>query len=115
MKTRSKDGKGGFELLEIKNFRDLSDTELSIVKISRQTYDELIDFKVKGKELYGMFCDIVYRRYIENFACFGNGGSITYEELAELLQIDLPKVPYVGMDRYLEIAGKAREYGKEEQ
>lgn len=95
-------------MIEIKCVRDL--IEEPTVIVAKKEYNELSDIATKSKDLYLLMSDLIYRRYIENFACFGNGGSITYEELAELFCVDLPKVPYVGMDRYLKIKEKAVEY-----
>ena len=86
-------------MIEIKSVRDLETDHR--VSVPYNELIELLECKKKSIELYGKLKLMVTERYVENFACFGNGGAITYEELAELLSVELPKVPYMGMDKYL--------------
>ena len=69
-------------------------------------FKELLESEDLGLKFYELFKALVLHRYVENFACFGNGGAFTCTELAELLHIELPEVHYVGMDEYLKIKRK---------
>lgn len=94
-------------MIEVKH---VSDT----VKVS-VPYNELMElyeYKKKSLRLYGELEIMVLERYVQNYACFGNGGAITYEELAEMLNVELPKVRHVGVEKYLQLI-KAQEKERE--
>ena len=73
------------------------------VSICAERLKELTEMEEIGLRFYSLLKVIVTQRYVENYACFGNGGSFTCEELAELLKIELPKVAHIGMDAWLKI------------
>ena len=73
------------------------------VQISASKLKELIEAEELGLQFYQKLKVLVLQRYVENYACFGNGGAITYEELASLLRLDLPNVAHIGVDKWLEI------------
>ena len=73
------------------------------VSVYAERFKELIEAEETGLRFYSLLKLLVTQRYVENYACFGNGGSFTCEELAELLKIDLPKVSHIGMDAWLKI------------
>ena len=95
-------------MIEIKESRD-KDMENIEVPVPYKDLAELLEYKRNTIRLLGDLKVMVLERYIENFACFGNGGIIAYEELAGLLGVDLPRVPYMGMDKYLEFKKEMEE------
>ena len=90
-------------MIEIKDVRDLEDDKEFTVPVAYTELQELLDDRIKYIKLYGKLKTMILDRYVENKACFGNGGTITYEELAELFSIELPYVAHIGMDAWLEI------------
>ena len=102
-------------MIEIKSVRDLEGEDTRRVSVPYKELEELLDYKIKSLRLYGKLEIMVLERYVENYACFGNGGAITYEELAELLNVDLPKVKHVGVDEYLKIKKEVANERKEEK
>ena len=66
-------------------FRDLEETEDAAIKF------------------YKSLKQMILAKYIENYACFGNGGGFTCEELADLLGIKLPIVAHVGLDEWMKL------------
>ena len=90
-------------MIEIKSVRDVEESDDYTVPVSYKELQELLDDRVKYIKLYGKLKTMILDRYVENKACFGNGGTITYEELAELFSIDLPYVAHIGMDAWFEI------------
>lgn len=94
-------------MIEIKSVRDVTlDSEVLIPYTELQ---ELIDYKIKSLKVLGALKTKIFEKYVENRACFGNGGAFTCEELADLLCIDLPAVPHIGMDEWLKIKKGAEE------
>ena len=71
------------------------------VTISSARYKELCEISENAFQLYRLLRQLVENRYVENYACFGNGGTITYAELAELLGFDLPEVKHIGVSEFL--------------
>lgn len=98
-------------MIEIKSVRDLeTDHRVSV------PYNEVVELLESKKKFLQFKSKLdLSGRYIENFCCFGNGGSITCEELAELLDIELPKVPYMGMEKYLAIKKELEDAKKERE
>lgn len=99
-------------MIEIKNVRDLEETKRK-VSIPYDELKEILDDRIKAMELIGKFEIFIYSQYVKNFACFGNGGTISFEELAEYWSVELPKVPYVGVEVYANITRKEKEYERE--
>ena len=93
-------------MIEIKASKDMEDIE---VPVPYKDLAELLEYKRKTIRLLGDLKVMVLERYIENYACFGNGGIIPYEELAGILDVDLPRVPYMGMEKYLEFKKEMEE------
>ena len=102
-------------MIEIKSVRDLESEDTRNVSIPYKELVELLDYKIKALRLYGKLEIMVLEKYVENYACFGNGGAITYEELAELLNVELPIVKHVGVERYLEIKKEVRDEREKEE
>ena len=73
------------------------------VEVCAGRLKELIECEELGMNFYKLLKAIILQRYVENYACFGNGGGFTCEELAELMHIELPKTAHIGMDEYLKI------------
>lgn len=96
-------------MIEIKSVRDMTEEERKVT-VPYEELKEMLDDRLKAMELIGKFRLFIFQQYVENFACFGNGGTISFEKLAEYWTVDLPKVPYVGVERYAKIVGKEREY-----
>ena len=71
------------------------------VTITGARYKELCEISDNAFQFYRLLRQLVEDRYVENYACFGNGGTITYEELAELLGFELPEVKHIGVTEYL--------------
>ena len=94
-------------MIEIKSVRDLSAE--NNVSIPYSELSELIDYKIKSLRTLGTLKTCIFEKYVENRACFGNGGGFTCEELAALLNIELPIVPHIGMDEWLKIKKGAEE------
>ena len=78
------------------------------VEICAERMKELVEIENATLKFYKLLTELVIYKYTQNYACFGNGGGFTCEELAELLSIDLPKVEHIGMDEYF----KQREVAK---
>lgn len=98
-------------MIEIKDVKGLNDEKENSVLIPYSEYLDLLECRIKGLKLYGKLKQMVTDRYVENYACFGNGGTITYTELAMLFNIELPPVAHVGVTEWLKIKGK--EFGNE--
>lgn len=93
------------------DIKDVKYDPTESVRISSQRLKELIEAEDAGFTLYKKLREEITRKYVENYACFGNGGAITYEELAKLLNIELPKVAHIGMDAWLKV--KKEVWGEE--
>lgn len=101
-------------MIEIANFKEVDDG--THVAMSQKRYLQLIKKEELADklEIYLRKMEVfVMERYVENYACFGNGGVISYEDLAKMLNVDLPKVAHVGAEEYLRIKGEI-ENGKRE-
>lgn len=95
-------------MIEIKDFKyDPKER----VEICVGRLEELKEAEETGLRFYKLLKVIITQRYVENYACFGNGGQFTCEELAELLKIELPKVAHIGMDAYLRIKSEVNKNG----
>ena len=81
------------------------------VSIYAKRLKELTEAEETGLRFYSLLKLLVTQRYVENYACFGNGGGFTCEELAELLKIELPKVAHIGMDAWLQIKKEVEKDG----
>lgn len=84
------------------------------VKVTIKELDELREAKKRGIQLYRLMCAWILDRYVENYACFGNGGTVSYEELAKMYHVELPEIEHVGVEKFLEIKRKVNGYGKKE-
>lgn len=71
------------------------------VTVCAERYKELIEIEENSLQFYRLLKQLIIDRYVQNYACFGNGGTITYEELAELLRVKLPDVEHIGVTEYL--------------
>ena len=78
------------------------------VEICAERLKELVEAEDTMLNFYRLLRELITYKYTQNYACFGNGGGFTCEELAELLHIDLPTVEHIGMDEYF----KQREVAK---
>ena len=85
------------------------------VEVYAKRLMELEQTEAATIKFYNLLKVMVLERYVENYACFGNGGSITYEELAELLHVDLPRVAHVGVTEYLKIKREVKGNGKKKE
>lgn len=87
------------------------------ISMSHERYLQLLE-KEKLADTAALFLKkmevFVMDRYVENYACYGNGGVISYEELAKMLNVKLPKVAHIGMDEYLKIKDEVKN-GKTEK
>ena len=84
-------------MIEIKDIKyDPADK----VEICVKRLKELVEIEDAMLRFYKLLKELVVFKYTQNYACFGNGGGFTCEELADLLKIDLPKVEHIGMDEY---------------
>lgn len=96
-------------MLEIKDFREVDkDTHVSV---SYERYLQLLEKERLSDRLRVFWRKMevfVMERYVENYACFGNGGVISYEELAKMLSVDLPKVAHIGAEEYLKIKNEVK-------
>lgn len=98
-------------MIEIKDVKDVSGVKVPVPYVELM---ELYEYKKNALRLYGKLEIMVLERYVQNYACFGNGGAITYEELAEMLNVELPKVRHIGVDKYLALI-KAEEKERERE
>ena len=73
------------------------------VKISAERFRDLIETEESAIQFYKSFKQVILAKYVENYACFGNGGGFTCEELADLLSIELPKVAHIGSDAWMKL------------
>ena len=101
-------------MIEIKDVRDLNEGKRK-VPVPYDELKEILDYRIKAMELIGKFEIFIYQQYVKNYACFGNGGTISFKELAEYWSVDLPKVPYVGVEKYAMIVGKEKEQEQEQE
>lgn len=81
------------------------------VSVSAERLRDLLETEESALQFYKSLKQVVLAKYIENYACFGNGGGFTCEELAELLNIKLPVVAHVGLDEWMKL--KRLKNGKE--
>ena len=70
------------------------------VEVCASRLKELLEAEESMLKFYRLLSELIIHKYTQNYACFGNGGGFTCEELAELLHIDLPEVEHIGMDEY---------------
>lgn len=96
-------------MIEIKKYEELKNEKSAV--ITQSEYEELLEIKKQALKLFNGLRTFVTESYKKNYACFGNGGVISYEELADLLQVKLPEVKYVGMEEYFK--QREVEHGKE--
>ena len=92
--------KGRAKVIEVK---DVKYDPNERVEICAGRLQELLESEDLGMNFYKLLKAIILQRYVENYACFGNGGGFTCEELAELMHIELPKTAHIGMEEYLKI------------
>lgn len=92
------------------------DTE-SQIAMTHERYLQLLE-KEKLADTAALFLKkmevFVMDRYVENYACFGNGGHFTCEELADLLGFKLPTVKHIGVEQWVRIKSEVKN-GKEEE
>lgn len=81
------------------------------ITVCAERFRDLVETEEAAIQFYKSLKQAVLAKYVENYACFGNGGGFTCEELADLLSIELPKVSYVGMDEWMKL--KEIKNGKE--
>lgn len=96
-------------MIELKDFKELDAG--SHIAVSHQRYLQLLEKEelADKMKLYLKKMEVfVMERYVENYACFGNGGVISYEDLAKMLNVKLPKVAHVGADEYLKIKNEVK-------
>jgi len=88
----------------------------SHIAMTHERYLQLLE-KEKLADTAALFLKkmevFVMDRYVENYACFGNGGVIAYEELAKMLNVKLPKVAHIGAEDYLKIKNEVKNGKKE--
>ena len=87
-------------MIEIK---DVNYDPAEKVEISAERLKELTKIEDTTLKFFKLLKELVVYKYTQNYACFGNGGGFTCEELADLLKIDLPKVEHIGMDAYFKL------------
>ena len=81
------------------------------VTVNAERFRDLLETEDSAISFYKSLKQAILAKYIENYACFGNGGGFTCEELADLLSIELPQVKHVGMDEWMKL--KRFKNGKE--
>lgn len=90
---------------------DVKYNPTEMVTVCAERFRDLVETEDAAIEFYKSLKQVILAKYTENYACFGNGGGFTCEELADLLSIKLPKVAYVGMDEWMKL--KRVKNGKE--
>lgn len=83
------------------------------VTVCAERFKDLLQTEESALQFYKALKQMVIDKYVKNYACFGNGGGFTCEELADLLGFRLPSVEHIGVDEWIKLQ-KGLEDGKEE-
>ena len=84
------------------------------VTVYAARFNDLLQTEESALHFYKAFKQLITDKYVENYACFGNGGHFTCEELADLLGFKLPTVKHIGVEQWVRIKSEVKN-GKEEE